>query len=160
MSVAFRRESDEEHKEPKFELPITPGPNLVTARGLAQIGERVDGLKHRIAAEGDDAEREALKRELRYWHTRLSTAEIASPPTGGRAGIGSRVSFRLAGKTREIAIVGGDEADPAMNRIAFSAPLARALIGASAGDWADFNGTADAIEIIDVDNRSVDGAMS
>jgi len=33
MSVAFRRESDEEHKEPRFELPIPPGPNLVTRRG-------------------------------------------------------------------------------------------------------------------------------
>ena len=33
MSVAFRRESDEEHLEPKFELPIPPGPNLVTPRG-------------------------------------------------------------------------------------------------------------------------------
>jgi hypothetical protein len=26
MSVAFRRESDDEHMEPKFELPIPPGP--------------------------------------------------------------------------------------------------------------------------------------
>ena len=25
MSVAFRRESDDEHMEPKFELPIPPG---------------------------------------------------------------------------------------------------------------------------------------
>jgi len=30
MSVAFRRESDEEHLEPKFELPVPPGPNFVT----------------------------------------------------------------------------------------------------------------------------------
>ena len=37
MSVAFCRESDEEHLEPKFELPIPPGPNLVTPRGLALI---------------------------------------------------------------------------------------------------------------------------
>ena len=41
MSVAFRREGDEEHLEPKFELPIPPGPNLVTARGAALIGQRV-----------------------------------------------------------------------------------------------------------------------
>ena len=27
MSVAFRRESDEEHKEPKFEIPLPSGPN-------------------------------------------------------------------------------------------------------------------------------------
>jgi transcription elongation GreA/GreB family factor len=160
MSVAFRRESDEEHKEPKFELPIAPGPNLVTARGLVQIAERVDDLKRRIAAEGDEAVREALKRDLRYWHTRLATAEIASPPGPGQAGIGSRVRFRLAGKTREITIVGGDEADPAASRIAFSAPLARALIGTTAGDWADFNGTTDAIEIVEVDNRTEEEAAS
>ena len=41
MSVAFRRDSDEEHLEPKFELPIPPGPNFVTPAGLAQIEERV-----------------------------------------------------------------------------------------------------------------------
>ena len=35
VSVAFRRESDEEHLEPKFERPIPPGANLVTARGAA-----------------------------------------------------------------------------------------------------------------------------
>ena len=29
MSVAFRRDSDEEHKEPRFELPIPVGPNLL-----------------------------------------------------------------------------------------------------------------------------------
>ena len=42
MSVAFRRDGDEEHLEPKFEIPIPPGPNLVTARGLALIGEKPD----------------------------------------------------------------------------------------------------------------------
>ena len=45
MSVAFRRESDDEHLEPKFEIPIPPGPNLVTARGLAMIGQRVSDLE-------------------------------------------------------------------------------------------------------------------
>ena len=44
MSVAFRRESDEEHKEPKFELPLPPGPNLVTARGLALIEAKAGAL--------------------------------------------------------------------------------------------------------------------
>ncbi|MGZ3172811.1 MAG: GreA/GreB family elongation factor, partial [Croceibacterium sp.] len=47
MSVAFRRDSDEEHLEPKFELPIPPGPNLVTARGLQMIGDRIAELEDR-----------------------------------------------------------------------------------------------------------------
>ena len=51
MSVAFRRESDEEHKEPRFELTIPPGPNLVTAAGLKQAEARVANLKSAVAAE-------------------------------------------------------------------------------------------------------------
>ena len=39
MSVAFRRESDDEHKEPEYELPIPVGANLVTPRGLRLLGE-------------------------------------------------------------------------------------------------------------------------
>ena len=38
--------------------------------------------------------------------------------------------FRLGGAERRIEIVGHDEADPDAGRIAFTAPLARALIGA------------------------------
>ena len=55
MSVAFRRDSDEEHLEPKFELPIPAGPNLVTARGLRLIEERVAGLEALIADSTDPA---------------------------------------------------------------------------------------------------------
>jgi len=73
MSVAFRRESDEEHKEPRFELPIPAGPNLVTARGLALIDRRVAELEAAIAAETEDEARETLRRDLRYWHTRQTT---------------------------------------------------------------------------------------
>lgn len=155
MSVAFRRESDEEHKEPRFELPIPVGPNLVTAAGLKQAEARVAALKAAVAAE-QGAERLAeLERELRYWTTRLATAELAPPPSEGEAAFGSRVTFRLNGETRVIAIVGDDEAEPAKGRIAFSAPLARALIGAGPGDYSDFAGKADAIEILAV--AAIDG---
>ena len=149
MSVAFRRESDEEHKEPRFELPLPAGPNLVTARGLALIGEKVAALEAAIAAETGEEAKELLKRELRYWHTRQTTAEIAPPPEEDVVGIGSRVRIRLAGKERLIDVVGHDEADPAADRLAFAAPLAQALIGAEAGEKVDFNGRAEAIEILE-----------
>jgi transcription elongation GreA/GreB family factor len=153
MSVAFRRESDEEHKEPRFELPIPLGPNLVTAAGLKLTEARVAELETAIAAEAEaDAERLAeLRRDLRYWRTRLATAEIAPPPPEDEAAFGSRVAFRLKGKLRTIDIVGDDEADPNNGKIAFSAPLARALIGAGPGDFSDFAGEADAIELVAVE---------
>ena len=150
MSVAFRRESDEEHKEPRFELPIPVGPNLVTPAGLRQAEARVAALKAEVAVNGDEARLEEARRELRYWSTRLATAELAPPPPGGEAAFGSRVAFRLNGEERIVDIVGDDEAEPAAGKIAFSAPLARALIGAGPGDFSDFGGKADAIEIIEV----------
>ena len=52
MSVAFRRESDEEHLEPKFELPVPPGPNFVTPAGLALIEARVAELETTEAMTG------------------------------------------------------------------------------------------------------------
>src|SRR5689334_11870247 len=112
MSVAFRRESDEEHLEPKFELPIPPGPNLVTPGGLDLIRARVDDLEAAAAAQDDAEARKPVERDLRYWRTRLATAEIAPPPEPGTAGIGTSVTFRLAGQTRTLTIVGQDEADP------------------------------------------------
>jgi len=151
VSVAFRRESDEEHKEPRFELPLPSGPNLVTARGLGLTKDRVAQLETAVAAEADEARLADLQRDLRYWRTRLATAELAPPPPQDEAAFGSRVTFRLNGELRTLDIVGDDEADPAAGRIAFSAPLARALIGAGPGDLSDFGGKADAIEIVSVE---------
>ena len=150
MSVAFRRESDEEHKEPRFELPIPVGPNLVTAGGLAQIETRVAELEALVAAERVEAALEAAKRELRYWRTRHATAQLVPPPPPDEVGFGTRVGFRQAGALRTIDIVGDDEADPAAGRIAFSAPLARALIGACVGDLVDFAGRAEALEVVEI----------
>lgn len=154
MSVAFRRESDDEHLEPKFELPIPPGPNLVTERGAALIAARVAELEAAIeaavAAKATEEQLKSLKRDLRYWTTRHATMEIQPPADGDEAAFGTRVRYRLNGQEKAVAIVGDDEADPAAGLVSFSSPLARALIGAGEGDFADFAGKADAIEVIEV----------
>ncbi len=151
MSVAFRRESDEEHLEPKFERPIAPGPNLVTARGLKMLAQKVSEVEAAVDAATAGAEQDALKRELRYWHTRQTTAELAPAPQDGTVGIGSRVTMRMNKVDRTIEIVGGDEADPAAGRIGFQAPLAQALIGGEIGERLEFNGVEDAIEILAIE---------
>jgi transcription elongation GreA/GreB family factor len=150
MSVAFRRESDEEHLEPKFELPIPQGPNLVTERGAELIRAKVAEWEAKIAAGGTEDELKSLKRDLRYWNTRHATMEIQPPAAGDEAAFGTRVRYRLNGKENEVAIVGDDEADPAARLISFSSPIARALIGAGEGDFADFGGKADAIEVLEI----------
>lgn len=148
MSVAFRREGDDEHLEPKFEIPIPPGPNLVTARGKALIDARVAELEARVAATSEEPALTAAKRDLRYWQTRQVTAEVQPVPDAGAVAFGTRVTFLLNGQTRELGLVGDDEADPAAGLVAFSAPLARALMGAEVGELLPFNGREDAIEVL------------
>ncbi|GBH32076.1 MULTISPECIES: GreA/GreB family elongation factor [Sphingobium] len=150
MSVAFRREGDDEHMEPKFELPIPPGPNWVTARGLRLTREKVEALEA-VDLSGM-AEEDAKKhgRLLRYWRTRLATAELRPVATGDAVAFGCRVTYRINGRDKTVVLVGDDEADPAEGRISFSAPLARAMMDATVGETVDFAGKPDAVEIVDI----------
>jgi transcription elongation GreA/GreB family factor len=151
MSVAFRREGDDEHLEPKFEIPIPPGPNLVTRRGLALTEAKVVELEALLPdVSGEDAIKSA-RRELRYWRTRLAMAQLAEIPDGTCVAFGCRVTVRMNGKHRTISVVGDDEADPASGLLAYSAPLCRAIMDAEPGERIAFAGNAEAIEIIAID---------
>jgi transcription elongation GreA/GreB family factor len=154
MSVAFRRESDDEHLEPKFELPLPPGPNLVTPRGLRLIEERNAALEAALAATDEDEARKALLRDARYWRQRLASAEVAPRPAGDRVAIGTRVTIELNGNPRTVEIVGHDESDPDTGRIAFTAPLARALMGAEVDDEVDFSGAPDGVLVMAIEPSS------
>ena len=150
MSVAFRREQDDEHLEPKFELPIPAGPNLVTEAGAKLIESKIAEISAAIDRGGSEDEIRSLKRDLRYWSTRHATMEIQPAACGDEAAFGTRVRFILGGAEKEVSIVGDDEADPPVGLISFSSPLARALIGTAEGEFADFGGRADAIQVLRV----------
>jgi transcription elongation GreA/GreB family factor len=150
MSVAFRREGDEEHLEPKFELPIPIGPNLVTARGLALIEAKVAELETALAALSGDDERKAAHRVLRYWRNRQATAQLAPKPDGEAVEFGCTVRFRLNGKEQSLSIVGHDEADPAAGLISFAAPLIRAMMEAEPGEILPFGGKPGALEVLSI----------
>ncbi len=152
MSVAFRRESDEEHLEPTFEIPIPPGPNWVTERGLRLTRDKVEALEAIDAAAMSEEDAKKHRRALRYWRTRLATAHLQPPAAADTVSFGSRVTYRLNGAVKRIDIVGDDEADPAEGRIAFTAPLARAMMEAEAGEMIDFAGKPAAITIIAVES--------
>ena len=151
MSVAFRRDGDEEHLEPKFAVPIPPGPNWVTPSGLALIEGRVAEFEALLAQAADDEAAKPIKRDLTYWRSRQATAEVQPVASGEKVEFGSRARFRLNGKERVVEIVGVDEADPAQDRLAFTAPLAQALMGGEPGELLDFNDREDAIEILGVE---------
>ena len=147
MSVAFRRDVDEEHLEPRFELPIPPGPNLVTPRGYSLIEARVAELEATLETELAEEERKAVLRDARYWRSRLTSAQVAPTPNGDTVAIGTRVTIDRDGVARTFEIVGHDESDPASDRISFASPLARALIGAEAGEVRELPHSSEPIAI-------------
>jgi transcription elongation GreA/GreB family factor len=147
MSVAFRRDIDEEHLEPRFELPIPPGPNMVTPRGYALIEERVAELDAALASELSDDDRKAVLRDARYWRSRLTSAQVAPAPSGNTVAIGTRVTIDRNGAARTFEIVGHDESDPGSDRISFGSPLARALIGAEIGQTCELPNSDEPITV-------------
>ena len=137
MSRAFVRETDDAPEEIR-ERPISPHPNLVTPRGLAQIDEQLRTLETaRVEARerGDKARAARIDRDLRYWTQRRVGAQRVEPATATDVvRFGMRVTLRDASGERSYRIVGEDEADPSEGTISWTSPVARALLGREVGD--------------------------
>ena len=139
MSRAFVKEDDQAGVAPLPDRPISPQRNLVTRRGLRLIEGQIAHYQGDLARASTVADREAIgraSRELRYWTARLATAELVEPePDAGHVVFGVAVTVRRAdGTEASLRIVGEDEADPAAGRIAWTAPVAHALLGSEPGD--------------------------
>lgn len=151
MSRAFVRE-DGPDNEPLPDLPLSPHPNYVTARGLAALQARLAVAQAdlaRLRARADRLDRlpeKAAERDIRYLNARLASAIPTAPPPGAtEIGFGHAVTVAdERGLETRYEIVGEDEADAARHRIAPQSPLARALIGGRVGDsvtWRRPNGS-------------------
>jgi transcription elongation GreA/GreB family factor len=135
MSRAFTREADNEVPPQIPERPVSRAPNLVTPRGAALIEDALQKIEQALADTND----EALQRDRRYWLVRHATMKVVAPARApDKVGFGTRVTIERGGKVIDLQIVGEDEADPAHGLISWTAPLARALDGAAAGDTVDF----------------------
>lgn len=147
MSRAFTKEDD---AGPELlvvpRAPLPPGvPNYVTPRGLRQLQAELALLEHeRSALETSEAADRttrltAVGRRSAELQARLASAELVDPRSQPhdcvRFGAWVRVRHESGART-EYRIVGVDEADPKLGLLAFSAPLARALLGKRVGDLA------------------------
>ncbi len=138
MSRAFVRE-DDQSVAALPDRPVSAERNLVTPRGWRLIEDHLARHRAELAAATAAGEREALARaarELRYWTVRAASAEVSEPPARpGRVVFGTSVTLaRADGATVAFALVGEDEADPAAGRIAWTTPVARALLGGEVGE--------------------------
>jgi transcription elongation GreA/GreB family factor len=138
MSRAFLKEVDDAPLPPLPERPVRVAPNLVTRRGARLIKEAVAKLEEQIAAVSDESVPTGLRRDLLYWLARRSNMQIMpSNSAPSTVEFGVRATIRRDGRIDEIVVVGEDEAEPSAGLIAWTAPLARALRGAQAGETVD-----------------------
>lgn len=159
MSVAFTKEQDAESVAADLpDRPISPHPNIVTPRGLAQLDDALAQARAAYAAArqaGTDvqADRTAMARatrDLRYYSARRATAQLVDTPADiGVVRFGSSVTVdREDGRRQTFRIVGEDEANPNEGAISYMAPLAVALLGKSIGDEAVVGGGV--VEIVSI----------
>ena len=163
MNKAFTRDDDD--PEPPLVPPRAPLPdgvtNYVTPRGLALLKgelEELDAQRRALDDAGEAERRRALAslsiREAQLM-ARIRSAALVEPgaQSGSAVRFGARVRVRASAGTESCyEIVGVDEADAARGLIAFTSPLARALIGKGIGEVASVktpSGLAD-VEILDV----------
>lgn len=152
MSRGFVREDDQE--EAPFIPPRAALPdgvmNYVTPRGLQLLRDEREALEsERAAIKGSEDERRrqqaVINGRLDLLNERIVTARVVEPPNDGQKEVrfGSTVSFehmvgQQKGKRFTFTLVGVDEASVKEGRIAFTAPIARALIGNRIGEIVEF----------------------
>jgi transcription elongation GreA/GreB family factor len=146
MSRAFIKEQDgQDAVEELPEHPISPNPNFVTPRGLTLIDEEIETARKLLAHAQHESDRSGIaraSRDLRYWTQRRATAQPVEPPKATRkVAFATRVTVkRDDGREQTFTIVGEDEADLEKGLIAYTVPIARALLGLEIGEEAEMPG--------------------
>ena len=148
MSRGFVKEDDQEEipmVPPRADLPegVT---NYVTQAGMNELLEEKQALndeKSKLDASNENEKRIALNHlnaKLQLLENRIATAQIVSQggPDLDVIRFGAVIKLKVAANSsiQTFQIVGVDEANISKGKIAFTAPLAKALINKRVGDRA------------------------
>lgn len=146
MSRAFVNEDDQREAPfvpPRADLP-DGYPNYVTPAGMeALLKEKEDLLaEQKKLVTGDEHDKQnaisVINTKLQMLENRIASAQVIQRESNkiGEVRFGSIVTLHIGGvsKTQQFQIVGVDEADLKLGKIAFTSPLARLLIHHKAGD--------------------------
>ncbi|SMG14417.1 transcription elongation factor GreB [Marivirga sericea] len=144
MSRAFVKEDDQE--EAPFIPPRAPLPenetNYVTAAGkkaLIQEKSQLEEEKTSVKFIEKEADRRralaTLNGKMKLLESRINSARVltAEEQPQDEVRFGAKVQFTMNGKVQFFQIVGVDEANVKDQKIAFTAPIAKALMGKKVG---------------------------
>ena len=139
MSRAFVKENDLEHAGIDVpERPISSEKNYVTPNGHKQLKVKITTLEEEITKSSLNSDfihkqkKLRLERDLRYFVNRLESAILVNPQEQDKNKVLFSASVKVKNELEDILkfqIVGEDESNIKINKIAYNSPLAKALIG-------------------------------
>jgi transcription elongation factor GreB len=150
--------------------PLPPGvPNYVTPRGLQLLRAELTDLEtERVAAQAEPDESERTRRlallngRIGDLNQRIATAKLVEPQPHAEVRFGATVTLqtlngKMKGTERRFTLVGVDEADAARGLVAFTTPIARAVLGRKVGEQTSLRmGAGEELEVIRI-SYAVDG---
>ena len=147
MSRGFVKEDDQEEAliiPPRAALPKGEI-NYVTKNGLAALKIEKLELENELLNLTEIDERELRRSKaiivgkLQLLNERLLSARVLENTESDEVRFGATVSYQIEpnSKLNSITIVGVDEADVKKLKIAFTAPIAKALVGKKVGEIAE-----------------------
>lgn len=148
MSRGFVKEDDQEEAPiipPRAALPAGET-NYVTPNGLKELKEEEEKLieeRANLDKENETERRRAqavIDGNLKLLRERISTARVldTKEQPEDEVRFGALVELKQNGNIQKFQIVGVDEADVKKQKIAFVAPIAKAVTGKKVGDKIDF----------------------
>lgn len=146
MSRGFVREGDQEEAPvipPRASLPQST-PNYVTPEGLKALKDEKADLINELSNFKSNSEREKRRKSaeidgrLHLLNERINSARVLdlADKASNEVKFGASVTYKIASSKNEVTlkIVGVDEANVKQRKIAFIAPIAKAMIGKKIGD--------------------------
>ncbi|WP_124979422.1 GreA/GreB family elongation factor [Nonlabens xiamenensis] len=150
MSRGFVKEGDQEEPVIIPQRAVLPDQviNYVTPQGYQALKEELDQLEHDFShiVETNETERRRVQTlisgKIQLLKERLASArpiDLQEQPQG-EVRFGARVSlYNAAIKSKQVfTITGVDEANVNEGKIAFTTPIAKALMGAKVGETVEF----------------------
>ena len=187
MSKAFTKETDapEDEDDADFAIPTLPvgSKNYMTPAGYARLAAELDALwkieRPKLvetifwaASNGDRSENgdyiygkkrlREIDRRVRFLTQRVENAEVVDPATREQTEqifFGATVTVEdRQGEEATYAIVGIDEADAGRGYLAWTSPMAQALLKARVGDTVTVQtpGGRREVDIVDVRYQKID----
>jgi transcription elongation factor GreB len=152
MSKAVTREENEGPESPDLAPTLSALPpgarNYMTRAGAdrlrAELGHLVDAERPALLKTPDDPESKRrlglIDQRIFQLEQSLQSAEVISPPEGPATSVTFGATVRILGPDGEetFRIVGVDETDHERGWVSWLSPVARALIGAKAGQRVRF----------------------